>query len=268
MHSSFSRAALDGEIQRVTAKRRSRWFAGAGACACAVVLHAVPAAAAFLEGEAVYRERIMPPADAVLVVTLEDTARADAAAVELATGRMRLASGPPYRWRLDYDERLIDARSRPTLRARIETPNGLWMTTDTVTPAFGGPAAVVLQLRSMPAVRDRCADAGTQAALNACAYDGFLDASAAISHQLRQVESVLQPAQRTAWRRVQKAWLTFRTEACRFESSAVKHGSASPMVQWQCATRMTRQRSADLSRLLACPEGDVACPTHRFRKAP
>ena len=108
-----------------------------------------------------------------------------------------------------------------------------------------------------------CAQADTQAALNACAYDDFLAASAALAAQLREVESRLAPTRRAAWRKVQKAWLGYRTDACRFESAAVGTGSAAPMVQWQCSARLTRLRSVDLARNLSCREGDVSCALRR-----
>ena len=104
--------------------------------------------AATIEGEAVYRERILPPTGAFLVISVENTARADAPSIELASSRTRLAAGPPYRWRLEYDERQLDATSRLVLRARIETPSGLWMTTDTLVSA--STPAPVLQLRTVP----------------------------------------------------------------------------------------------------------------------
>lgn len=231
----------------------------------ALVLPAARVGAATLEGEALYRERIMPPAGAVLVVSLEDTARLDAPATELAAVRTRLAGGPPYRWRLDYDDRLVEASSRPVLRARIETPEGLWMTTDTgVTATSPSP---VLELRRVPTAADRCADAKEQTALNECAYQEFLEASAGMSRQLQDFESRLKPAQHSPSRRVQKAWLVFRTEACKVESNAVADGSARPMVEWQCAARMTRQRAVEVGRLAACPEGYIACPAQRPRKA-
>ena len=246
--------------KRVT--RASGWSGAALLC----LLHAAPVSAASLEGEAAYRERIKPPAGAVLVVSLEDSARADAPSTELAASRMRLAGEPPYRWRLDYDERLVDSTSRPVLRARIETPEGLWMTTDTVLPA--STPTPVLQLRRVPSPPQRCADAVTQAALNECAYEEFLEASAALGPRLQLIESAQKPARLSAWRRQQKAWLTFRTEACEFESGALGNGSARPMVQWQCAARMTKQRTADLSRLVACREGDIACSMPERRKSP
>ena len=200
------------------------------------------------------------------MVSLEDSARADASSIQLAASRMRLAGEPPSRWRLDYDERLVNSTSRPVLRAWIEIPEGLWMSTDTVMPA--STPTPVLELRRVSSPPQRCGDAVTQTALNECAYEEFLEASAATSLQLKRIESALTPARRSAWRRQQKAWLTFRTEACEFESGALGNGSARPMVQWQCAARMTRQRTADLSRLGACREGDIACSMPELRKSP
>ena len=239
-----------------------RWCWSALVC----LLQTLPVWAASVEGEAIYRERIMPPPGAVLVVTLEDTARADAPSIELATSRMQLSASPPYVWRLDYDERLVTPASSTVLRARIETPQGLWMSTDTVMPA--STPAPVLQLRMVQTNASPCAGANTQATMNDCAYEQFLDTSAAMSWQLRLIESALTSAQRPQWRRVQKAWLTYRTETCQFEASAVGNGSAKPMVQWLCSDRMTKQRTAELFQLTACPEGDLACPVPRLQKAP
>ncbi|MES2830385.1 MAG: lysozyme inhibitor LprI family protein [Pseudomonadota bacterium] len=115
---------------------------------------------------------------------------------------------------------------------------------------------------------DRCADAGTQAALNECAFQSFLETSAAMSQQLRSIETALTPARRQTWRQVQKAWLTFRTKTCQFEAGAVGQGSARQMVQWQCADRLTKQRIAELSRLAECSEGTIGCPVPTLRKTP
>jgi putative lipoprotein len=107
-------------------------------------LPAAHAATAFVRGEALYRERILPPPGAVLVVTLEDVSRAGAPARELASARRVIASGPPYSWRLAYDPAIVQ-RSRPALRlalrARILDGDVLWMTTDTFVPALGTDAS-------------------------------------------------------------------------------------------------------------------------------
>ena len=238
-----------------------------------------PVAAAVLEGEALYHERIMPPAAALLVVTVWDAARADAPATELASARQRLAGGPPYRWALVLDDRLVAASPGAVVRARIEAGGALWMTTDAVTPAFStSPPALVLRMvqatppvtpagTPAPGALPGCAQAVTQAQLNTCAYDEFLDASAGLAARLREVEARLSPAQRSPWHKVQKAWLGYRTEACRFESAGSGTGndtaSVRPMVQWLCNSRLTRMRSEELARILACPEGDVSCVLRR-----
>lgn len=233
---------------------------------CVCLMSAVPALAATLEGKATYRERIMPPAAAILIVSLEDTARADAPAIELATSRIRVAAGPPYSWRIEYDERLLNATSRPVLRARIETPQGLWMATDTVVDILA--PAPVLQLRTVQVSAEQCVNAGTQAALNECAFESFLDASAAMSQQLRGIEEVLPSTRRSSWRKVQKAWLTYQTQTCQFEASAVGAGSARQMIHWQCSERLTKLRTTELIRLINCPEGDLSCPLPRRRATP
>lgn len=158
------------------------------------------------------------------------------------------------------------------------------MTTDTVTPAFSvPPPALVLRMvqaaptiaptptpvlapavtAATPAMLLPCAKADTQAALNACSYDQFLDASAGLAAQLREVESRLSPQQRRPWGKVQKAWLGYRFEACKFESMGIGIGSAGPMVQWQCNARLTRLRSEELARSLVCLEGNVLCVLRR-----
>lgn len=229
------------------------------AMAMAWALGAGAATAASIDGEATYRERIAPPADAVLVVTLEDSARADAPATEIASARIRIVGGPPYRWRIEYDERLLGPQVRPALRARLETPQGLWMTTDTANPAFTEPRLLELRSVRAPAASNCTVAAMTQTALADCAYEEFLEASAAMSAQLRRIELGLPPPRATAWRRLQKSWLTYRTEACSFESGASAGGTVQPMLQWRCAARLTRARAAELAQAANCREGDLTC---------
>ena len=49
-------------------------------------------ATAFIDGEAIYFERILPPPDATLVVTLQDASRVDAPAIDRASTSLRLAA--------------------------------------------------------------------------------------------------------------------------------------------------------------------------------
>ncbi len=117
-------------------------------------------------------------------------------------------------------------------------------------PAAAAPAAVASD----------CASPVTQAAMNDCAFQDFLVAGESYSASTKALADKLGPKQQGALRRTQKAWLAYRTAACDFESSALQGGSAQPMVKWQCAARMTRARTAELTRLANCPEGDLSCP--------
>ena len=130
---------------------------------------------------------------------------------------------------------------------------------DVATPAGSTGRATPAAAPAFDTSEAACRAAATQAHLNACAYEAFLAASAALAEASARVEAPLAPSQRTAWRRVQQRWLAYRTEACRFESSGVAGGSIRPMVQWQCAARLTRERAAELDRRPACEEGDVSC---------
>jgi uncharacterized protein YecT (DUF1311 family) len=121
------------------------------------------------------------------------------------------------------------------------------------------PATYAANAANVDAV---CREPATnQAEMAACAYDDFLSANA------RQAQTQLEYVQRLAnadarrWRAAQRAWITWRTAQCDFLSA--HSGSAREMLRWQCASRLTRARSADIERLAQCPEGDLACPPRR-----
>jgi uncharacterized protein YecT (DUF1311 family) len=108
-----------------------------------------------------------------------------------------------------------------------------------------------------------CPDAMTQAALNACADAEFQDASGVYAASYRALAQDLPPAQRTQLRRMQNAWLEYRTQACRFEAGPSAGGSVQGFVYWRCAARLTRARAAELQALAHCPEGDVTCAARK-----
>ena len=104
-----------------------------------------------------------------------------------------------------------------------------------------------------------CKAPSTQKAMNDCAYEDFLAANTGYADSNRSVSSGLQGKQRDLFKRAQKSWIAYRTATCAFESSAVQGGSAQPMVNWQCAARMTRARVVELNAIGNCREGDLAC---------
>ena len=249
-------------LGREILQRAGRAVISALALTATVPAHA---ATAFIDGEATYLERILPPPDATLVVTLQDTSRADAPAIERASTSLRLGSGPPYAWRLVYDASLGDPQ-RLTVRARIITATGLWMTTDTVVSALGGPSLLHLRLVSAGAQAtaaavpaDVCASAATQADMNRCVHEDFEEAGSGYAQRYRELSQPLPAAQRSRLRRMQGAWLKFRTEACRYESGPVTGGSVQEFVYWRCAARMTRERTLALQVMAVCSEGDITC---------
>ena len=104
-----------------------------------------------------------------------------------------------------------------------------------------------------------CAAATTQAEMNTCADDDFLVANADYAAAYSALAKQLPAAQREQLRPMQSAWLNFRTVACRFEGGASSGGSAQGYVYWNCAARLTRERSVELVRLATCCEGDIRC---------
>ena len=104
-----------------------------------------------------------------------------------------------------------------------------------------------------------CSAAQTQADLNACAYEEFLGTQADMAAELKRLQDVFSVDQQAGLRRVQRAWLGFRTEACAFESRSGGAGGVQPMLQWQCVSRMTRERTARLRQMAVCRQGELAC---------
>lgn len=105
-----------------------------------------------------------------------------------------------------------------------------------------------------------CMDqARNQSQMNTCAQQAFEAATADYSAAYRQLSQSVGNRQRQLLRQVQTEWIQYRTKACEFEQNGVKGGSAAPMVFWQCQTRMTRDRTAELQRHLSCEEGDLSC---------
>jgi uncharacterized protein YecT (DUF1311 family) len=118
--------------------------------------------------------------------------------------------------------------------------------------------AVVTPLAA--SARDECAAPATQAAMNHCAQQALLASRAREAQAIRQLEQGLSSAQRESFRASQRAWARWRSAQCAFESGASAGGSVRPMVEAQCATRLTEARTAEIARLTNCPEGDFGCP--------
>ena len=124
------------------------------------------------------------------------------------------------------------------------------------TPAHSAPA-------NAPTAAE-CVAPSTQKVMAECAYEDFLKANVQYADSNRQYSGRLTGTQRDLFRRSQSAWLAYRTATCKFESSALRGGSAQAMSNWQCASRMTRARAIEVQNLLNCKEGELSCP--RFNR--
>jgi putative lipoprotein len=98
-------------------------------------------APAELHVEVFYRERMRLPPTAILEVTLEDSAKMDVAAEQIAKTSMALHTAPPYRVTLEYDASKLHRRGRYGVRARIENDGRLMFISTEFNPAYGEDGA-------------------------------------------------------------------------------------------------------------------------------
>jgi len=108
-------------------------------------------AMARVEGEVLYRERIMLPPGAEVEVQLQDISRADAPATVLASVLLTPGGGPPYHFSIEYDQARIDPRMRYALRATISVGDQMmFSSTDYIDPFSGNPVEVLVRRVAEP----------------------------------------------------------------------------------------------------------------------
>lgn len=103
-----------------------------------------------ITGSVTYRIRIALPPDAVLIVRVQDTARAGAPARTLAEQRIELAGQQvPINFQTTIDRDLIGKKARVTVSARIEHQGKLLFISDRIYPALtnGQPTPVEIQMK-------------------------------------------------------------------------------------------------------------------------
>lgn len=115
---------------------------------------------------------------------------------------------------------------------------------------------------SAPAWALECANAATQAEINACAAERYGQADAALNVAYKELmtklsdEREMQPLLRKA----QRAWITYRDAHCDFAAAGTLGGSIYPALKAGCLAEVTDQRTRELRDLLECEEGDLTCP--------
>ncbi len=105
-----------------------------------------------ITGSIAYRARIALPPDAVLVIRVQDTSRADAPAFTLAEQRIELAGlQVPIPFKMTVDRDLLRKNARITVAARVQRGNTLLFINDTSYPALidGQPRHVEMVLKQV-----------------------------------------------------------------------------------------------------------------------
>lgn len=87
-------------------------------------------------GSVCYRERMLLPPHAEILINLEEVARADAPADLVASTRFVPETGQPWAFSLQYDPAKLHDKGRYVLRARIEADSRLLFTSTEHIPAF------------------------------------------------------------------------------------------------------------------------------------
>ena len=89
-----------------------------------------------IEGSVWYRERMLPPPDTEVIITLEDVSRMDAGSEIIAVTGFEPRGGPPWSFSLKYDPSKIHDKGRYALRARVKSKGRLIFTSTEHIPAF------------------------------------------------------------------------------------------------------------------------------------
>ena len=123
------------------------------------------------------------------------------------------------------------------------------------------PALALALAAAAPAFAQEvdCANAMAQMEMTFCAEQDWQrtdrdlnDAYKAAMAQMKSVDAALPKDQQGAaghLKAAQRAWVTFRDEACAAEGYQMHGGSAEPMVIYGCRASLTRERAAGLWQL-------------------
>ena len=87
-------------------------------------------------GSVWYRERMLLPPNAEILINLEEVARADAPSDLISSTRFAPEGGQPWAFSLQYDPAKLHDKGRYVLRARIEADSRLLFTSTEHIPAF------------------------------------------------------------------------------------------------------------------------------------
>jgi uncharacterized protein YecT (DUF1311 family) len=98
-----------------------------------------------------------------------------------------------------------------------------------------------------------CADIGSlpQQGINYCLGQDYAAWDTELNRVYQLVIAQLGPADEETLRVGQRAWITYRDNACDVEASAMRGGSGEAMLRFACLARLTERRAQDLANFAA-----------------
>ena len=107
-----------------------------------------------IDGTIWYRERILMPPDAEIMVSLVDVAKMDVAATVIASKRFEINGAPPWNFTLYYDPQKLNDMGRYALQAGLEANGRPLFITTSLIPVFDHDATkgIKILLNRVPTV--------------------------------------------------------------------------------------------------------------------
>lgn len=90
-----------------------------------------------------------------------------------------------------------------------------------------------------------------QQGINACLAEEYARWDAELNRAYQAVIAQLGPRDEETLRVGQRAWITYRDNACDVEASAMRGGSGEAMLRYGCLARLTERRARDLAAFAA-----------------
>ena len=120
-------------------------------------------------------------------------------------------------------------------------------------------AARVALLAALLLTYSVTASGQTQGQMNQTASKAAQNADAAMNARYKKLMAVLNPSEKAALKKAQRAWLNYRDAEAEFLSLRSQSGSVHPMVYAQNVAGLTRQRTKELTAAYAryTTEGDL-----------
>jgi uncharacterized protein YecT (DUF1311 family) len=116
-------------------------------------------------------------------------------------------------------------------------------------------AIVVILLAIWPSLSEAgCDSPMTQGEMNRCAGLDLAKATDQINATYADLRRRIPEDKREELRQVQLAWISFKDRHCRLEARFAEGGSTEPMLRDMCLEAMTKQRDAELQKLVALLE--------------